>query len=180
MQISHEFLMVNPAAVNGRLIHNLGTSDTTNEQISSIDDLDRIVAFAELHSIASNRMVMSDVWICATPCSNGPGPSGAIEINGTFSSVGMPASNPKARASEMDRMIARHSVRTAFQLNRLLNEYLSFAKAHISSSEFDIAKIRVGEAIDKINVALINTAISEFPELNEEIESSLEKYGKYL
>jgi hypothetical protein len=38
----------------------------------------------------------------------------------------------------------------------------------------------IAEAIYKVNVALLDTAIDDFPEISEEIEADLDQHGRYL
>ena len=82
--------------------------------------------------------------------------------------------------SAVDRDLARHVIRTAFGTTRELGTLLQTLKQHLSEDEYNRYAVAIAEAIDGVNVALLNTTFASYPELKGEVEASIEKYDRYL
>lgn len=80
----------------------------------------------------------------------------------------------------MNKALAQHGVRLSFQINRRSGEYLTLIKDHLSPQDFQERGRLVAEAIDKINVSLINTVLKYFPEIYGEIEQDIKNYNRFL
>ena len=70
-------------------------------------------------------------------------------------------------------------VRTAFESGSLLQEFLPLLKEQSTVEDYHRYAHKIAEAIDKTNIALISPAISAYPELESEIESSIRMTGRY-
>lgn len=80
----------------------------------------------------------------------------------------------------MDKSLAKHGVRVAFSINWQLDEVLSLLRTHLDPSDYVRHRRLVTEAMHKVGVALIDTATEDFPEIREEIESDIDRYGRVL
>jgi len=79
----------------------------------------------------------------------------------------------------MDENLARHVVRTSFQVARELRGLLMLLKEHLGKDELAYAR-KIAAAIDGVNVALLETAFSAHPGLKREVDASIEKYDRFL
>jgi hypothetical protein len=80
----------------------------------------------------------------------------------------------------MDIDLARHVVRAAFRSSHELGELLPVLKEHCSEEEYRAYTKAIATAIASIQLELTNRAASEHPGLEQEIEVSMNKYGRYL
>ncbi|WP_421724242.1 hypothetical protein [Bauldia sp.] len=80
----------------------------------------------------------------------------------------------------MDKQLAKHLIRVAFRSQRELSGCLGALKEGCSPEEYRDYARGVAAAVHEINVALTNKAIAAYPELEQEIESDMQKYGRYL
>ncbi|MCB1487938.1 MAG: hypothetical protein KDJ88_10830 [Bauldia sp.] len=82
--------------------------------------------------------------------------------------------------SGISKDLARHLVRAAFRSGRELEEGLALLKTTCEPDEYRDYAIGIAAAIDGIHAALLSKAIAAYPELEGEIETEIEKYGRYL
>jgi len=80
----------------------------------------------------------------------------------------------------MDKELAREVVRAAFKSGFELEKLLGVLKTRCSPEDFKIYARQVGTAIDGINAALLNKVLSQFPELEGEIDSNLTRTGRAM
>jgi hypothetical protein len=80
----------------------------------------------------------------------------------------------------MDENLARHVVRTSFQVARELRGLLMLLKEHLGKDEYEAYARKIAAAIDGVNVALLETAFSAHPGLKREVDASIEKYDRFL
>jgi hypothetical protein len=80
----------------------------------------------------------------------------------------------------MDKNLARHVIRVAFRNSRQLQELLALLKERCSAEEYQDHAVAIAAAIDAINVALTNRALSSWPELAGEIEADLARFGRVV
>ncbi|MBN8981659.1 MAG: hypothetical protein J0I29_10370 [Rhizobiales bacterium] len=80
----------------------------------------------------------------------------------------------------MNKDLARQMIRVNFRCSRELQELMMLLKEQLSADEYKIHAKNIATAIAGIGDALTNTAISSFPELESEIETSLSKYGRFI
>ncbi len=80
----------------------------------------------------------------------------------------------------MDKNLARHVIRVAFRNARDLQDLLTLLKEQCSPDEYRSYASGIAAAIDSINVALTNKALSSWPDLASEIDADLAKYGRVL
>lgn len=80
----------------------------------------------------------------------------------------------------MDTDLARHVVRAAFRSARELELLLIPLKAHCSADEYTKYSKAIGTAIASIHLEIVNRITSDQPGLESEIETRIEKYGRYV
>jgi hypothetical protein len=80
----------------------------------------------------------------------------------------------------MDIEAARHTVRQSFQIARELQSLLPFLKERCEATEYQQYAVDIAKAVDAVSVALLNKAIKDHPELEDEIESRIAVYGRYF
>ena len=80
----------------------------------------------------------------------------------------------------MDIEIARHLIRGAFRRSGELSALLPLLKEHCDAEEYKNYAQGIAAAIHGINIALIDKATTNFPDLENEMESYITKYGRYL
>ena len=80
----------------------------------------------------------------------------------------------------MDIEVARHTVRIAFRSARELESLLSLLKSHCSPDEYQIYAEAIATAIASIHLEVVNRVIASHPGLEAEIDSDINKHGRYL
>jgi hypothetical protein len=80
----------------------------------------------------------------------------------------------------MDKDVARHVVRAAFQSGRGLSELLGLLKANCGAAEYEAYSRGIAGAMASIQQEVIDRVLSNHPELKAEIEQSIAKYDRYL
>ena len=80
----------------------------------------------------------------------------------------------------MDIDLSRHVIRIAFRSGRELEGLLSLLKEHCSADEYQTYAKAIATAIASIHVEIVNRITSSQPELENEIESVIAKYDRYL
>jgi hypothetical protein len=77
----------------------------------------------------------------------------------------------------MDEKLAWEMVRISFRTAGELQDMLGLLKQQCSAEDYQSYAARIAQAIDAVNDALLNTAISAHPELAMRIEADLEEFG---
>ena len=80
----------------------------------------------------------------------------------------------------MNKDLARQMIRLNFRCSRELQELMVLLKEQLSADEYKNHAKNIATAIAATGEALTNTALSSFPELENEIEANLSKYGRFL
>ena len=80
----------------------------------------------------------------------------------------------------MDKSLACAMVRTAFRAGGVLTDDLPLLKAHLPPATYRERAIAIAAAVHAIHEALLVPALAAFPELDAEIEASIEKYGRFI
>jgi hypothetical protein len=78
----------------------------------------------------------------------------------------------------MEIDFARHAVRAAFRAGGELQELLQLSKERLGREEQEDFALGVADAIYGIAVAVTNKALAAHPELEAEIESDLQAFGR--
>jgi len=78
----------------------------------------------------------------------------------------------------MDIDIARHVIRTVFRSGRELEGLIPLE--HCDAQEYAIFGKGVAHALAAMTTELTNKVLSAHPELNDQIEADLAKYGRFL
>lgn len=77
----------------------------------------------------------------------------------------------------MNKELARHVARTGFETMRHLSALLELLKEHCSSDEYQTYLKGVASIGAEINDALIKPALSAYPDLEQETDEKIKRYG---
>jgi hypothetical protein len=80
----------------------------------------------------------------------------------------------------MNKKAARHILRAAFSAGDELQSLLGVLKKECAANEYKSYARGVATAIDGIHVALTNKIITAYPELADEIEANLKRFGRAM
>jgi hypothetical protein len=80
----------------------------------------------------------------------------------------------------LDKDLARQIVRTAFRSGSELEGLIGLLKAGCDPIEYKYFGQQIAMAIDGIHVALVDTVLTRFPELEKEMEANLARTGKVM
>ncbi len=80
----------------------------------------------------------------------------------------------------MDINVARHVIRASFRSGRELEALLDLLKAHCGVAEYRTYATAIATAVASIHVEIVNRVTSSHPDLENEIETVISKYGRYL
>lgn len=80
----------------------------------------------------------------------------------------------------MDIDLAREMIRVAFATSRELQDLMALLKRQLDADEYKEHSLAIAAAIAEIGDALTNKALAACPELKDEIEAKLAKYGRYI
>jgi len=77
----------------------------------------------------------------------------------------------------MEKEVAKHVAASALKCASQLSEIIPFVKTHCSADEYKSLAKRVASAMHAINEAIFEPVLAGHPELKQEIEDSLQKFG---
>ena len=77
----------------------------------------------------------------------------------------------------MDRQLARHVVISAFHSMSYLTDLLPILKAHCDPQEFEIFRNAIASVAGNISIDIIGKVFTAHPDLEQEIEENVKKYG---
>lgn len=80
----------------------------------------------------------------------------------------------------IEKSISQHGARLSFRINQQISDFAALIRENASDEDYERYKILIAEAIYKVNVALLDTAINNYPEIQNDIEESINRYGRYL
>jgi hypothetical protein len=80
----------------------------------------------------------------------------------------------------MERILAKHVVKAVFQSGGRLEQLLHLLKEQCDEAEYAEYRMAIAKAIHGIGNELLKKAYSSHPQLEEEIESEIKKYGRVL
>jgi hypothetical protein len=80
----------------------------------------------------------------------------------------------------MEKELAKHVIRAAFQSASRLEDLLPLLKEHCDETEYGEYRMAIAKAIYGIQNELLKKAFSAHPQLEVEIESDINKYGRLL
>jgi hypothetical protein len=80
----------------------------------------------------------------------------------------------------MNKEVARFLANTAFRSSANLADLVSFMKEHCSVEEQKIYSIAIATAMTSIQMEVLGKLYKEFPEIEEEFQRQIEKYGRPL
>lgn len=79
----------------------------------------------------------------------------------------------------MDITVARTIAQAAFRSSRELGALLPDLKQKLKPDEFEIYSKTIASMIAHIHIELVNELTAEHPSLEKEIESAIEKTGRF-
>lgn len=80
----------------------------------------------------------------------------------------------------MDKRIARYIVAVSFRSMAPLQQMLPLLKEHCTQEEYQVYSRAIATVIAEIGLELNNKVFASHPELKQEIEKDMEKYGRIL
>lgn len=80
----------------------------------------------------------------------------------------------------MDKNLARHAIMTTFHSLSLLQDLIPMLKEHCSEDESDAYTKAIASVVGHATVELLNPIFLEHPEMEEEVESKINRYGKFI
>lgn len=80
----------------------------------------------------------------------------------------------------MDVQIARHVIRACFRSGSDLQRLLDLLKEQCPPEEYKIFAKAIATSMASIHVEIVNRVTSLHPELEREMEATIDKYGRYL
>lgn len=80
----------------------------------------------------------------------------------------------------MDINVARHVIRTCFRSGRELETLLDLLKENCDAKEYESYATAIATAISSIHVGIVNRIVDSHPELEDEVDAVISKYGRYL
>lgn len=80
----------------------------------------------------------------------------------------------------MDRELAKHVLTVCFHSLALLQDLLPVLKKHCSESEYSELMKGISSVSGHMSMDLLNTIFTKFPDLENEVEEKIQKYGKFI
>lgn len=76
--------------------------------------------------------------------------------------------------------VARHVIRALFRSGRELEELIPLLKENCEADEYQVYVKAIATAIASIHLEIGNRVTASHPGLEQEIESTIDKYDRYL
>lgn len=76
--------------------------------------------------------------------------------------------------------VARHVIRALFRSGRELEDLIPLLKENCETSEYEVYVKAIATALASIHLEIGNRITASHPALEQEIESTIKKYGRYL
>jgi hypothetical protein len=80
----------------------------------------------------------------------------------------------------MDRELAEHVVTVGFHSLSLLESLIPILKKHCEEQEFNEYLKSIGLVSAEMNIAIFNKVFQEHPDLEQEVERKIERYGQFI
>jgi hypothetical protein len=80
----------------------------------------------------------------------------------------------------MDKDLARHVATTAFRSAVQLSDMIPLLKQHCDEAELKTFVKAIATANATIHIEIGNRIYAAYPELEQELENSIQKYGKLI
>ncbi len=80
----------------------------------------------------------------------------------------------------MDKELAHHIAYTAFGASAKINNLIPLLKKHCDKDEYEIMSKKIGACSGEIAIELFNYLLKEHPEIKDEIDYKIKKYGTLL
>jgi len=77
----------------------------------------------------------------------------------------------------MEKDLARHVVSVAIKTGSHLGDLLPLLKEHMPSQEYEVYAKAIARAISEIGHEINDRVFAEHPDLQQEIEARIKKYG---
>jgi hypothetical protein len=78
---------------------------------------------------------------------------------------------------KMDKELARHVVYESFKASSKINNLIPLLKKHCDKDEYDLLVKKIAAISGEIGTELMNYVFANYPEIEEEIDSKIEKYS---
>lgn len=80
----------------------------------------------------------------------------------------------------MDKALAQHVAATAFKSAAQLSDMIPILKAHCDEVEFATLARAIATANATIHTEIGNRIYAQYPELEQELEAKIRKYGRLI
>jgi hypothetical protein len=80
----------------------------------------------------------------------------------------------------MDKEVARQIIRISYRSGAELQSLIPVLKARCDADDYKYFVQQIAMAIDGIHVALVDAAVTRFPELEKEMEENLTRTGRVM
>jgi|HubBroStandDraft_5_1064220.scaffolds.fasta_scaffold1381466_2 hypothetical protein len=80
----------------------------------------------------------------------------------------------------MERELAKHLVVTAFRSASMLQELLVLLQGHCDASEYEEYAKSIASISAEISLELLNPIFQKHPDIKQEAEQKIAKYGKFI
>lgn len=80
----------------------------------------------------------------------------------------------------MDANVARHLIRVAFRSTAELQSVLALLKEHCAADEYKEYARAIASAIHAVNTEVLDRVLASQPQLREEIDRDMTKFGRFL
>jgi hypothetical protein len=80
----------------------------------------------------------------------------------------------------MDQELARHVVVTGFRSASVLQELIPLLKEHYDTSKYEKYVKAISAVSAEISIEILNPIFSDYPNLKDEVDRKIDKYGKLI
>jgi len=80
----------------------------------------------------------------------------------------------------MERELAKHVVVTGFRSSSVLQELIPLLKKHCNPDEYEQFAKAIASVIAETSLEILNPIFQKYPDLKEEVDKKIDKYGKFI
>jgi hypothetical protein len=80
----------------------------------------------------------------------------------------------------MNRELARHVVMAGFHSASVLQDLLPMLKTHCDNNEYNQYLKAISSVSVELTLEIFNKIFAEYPDLKEEVDAKILKYGKFI
>jgi hypothetical protein len=80
----------------------------------------------------------------------------------------------------MDRELARHVVTAGFHSASILQDLIPLLKEHCDQSEYNQYLKAIASVSTEVTLEIFDKIFAEYPDLKQEVDAKIAKYGKFI